>query len=92
MYKCMVTNRNSRLGEKMNRIVVETRQKTYTQKIWEDGELVEIEIGRGFEIVKEISATDAGLNLWRSWSDDEKAAFLSQKLGLRSPHTYLMGQ
>lgn len=64
MYKCMVTGKTSKPGEKMNRIVIATRDKVYTQKIWEDGELVEIEIGRGYETVKEIAATDEGLKLY----------------------------
>lgn len=64
MYYCQITGKMSRPGEKMNRIVVATRDKIYTQKVWEEGELVEIEVGRGYETVKEIVATDEGLKLY----------------------------
>lgn len=64
MFKCAVTGRMSRPGEKLNRIVIQTREKVYTQKVWEDGELVDIEIGRGYETVREINATDAGVELY----------------------------
>ena len=33
MFKCAVTGKMSKLGEKMNRIVVATRDKVYTQKV-----------------------------------------------------------
>jgi len=64
MFKCQVTGKTSARGEKLNRIVVQTREKVYTQNVWEEGELVEIEVGRGWEIVKEINASDEGLKLY----------------------------
>jgi len=64
----------SRPGEKMNRIVVATRDKVYTQEVWEEGELVEIEVGRGYETVKEIAATDEGLKLYNQMVEDGSVA------------------
>lgn len=63
MFKCAITGRISRPGEKMNKVVVETRDRRYFEMrkneetmIWE-----RVEVGRGWEIVKEISVSDEGL-------------------------------
>jgi len=74
MYYCMVTGKLSKPGEKLNRIVVKTREKIYTQNVWEEGELVEIEVGRGYETVKEIAATDEGLRLYNQMVEDGSVA------------------
>ena len=76
MYKCQITGKTSKLGEKLNRIVVSTRDKVYTQKVWEEGELVEIEIGKGWEVVKEVNASNAGVEIWNNWTEDERAWFV----------------
>lgn len=67
-------------SEKVHRIVVATREKVYFKKIkneetnkWED-----VEVGRGREIAREINATQEGADLWASWSDDERAAWLKR--------------
>jgi len=70
----MVTGKLSKPGEKLNRIVVKTREKIYTQNVWEEGELVEIEVGRGYETVKEIAATDEGLRLYNQMVEDGSVA------------------
>lgn len=64
----------------MNRIVIATRDKVYTKKTLEDGELVELEIGRGYEIVKEIAATDDGLRIYNQMVDDGTVASFIRKL------------
>jgi hypothetical protein len=58
MFRCEVTGKLSKPGDKMNKIVVEKRDKEYKDP--ETGEV----IGRGWEIVKEISATDEGVKIW----------------------------
>jgi len=66
----MVTGKMSKRGEKLNRIVVETRDKVYTQSVWEEGELVELEVGHGYEIVKEINASDEGVKVYNQMVED----------------------
>lgn len=56
MFRCQITNKLSKPGEKCNKIVVERREKLYKR----EGEV----IARGWEIVREISATDEGLALY----------------------------
>jgi deoxyribose-phosphate aldolase len=80
MFKCQVTGKISKPREKMNRIVIATRDKVYTKKILEDGELVELEIGRGYEIVKEIAATDEGLRIYNQMVDDGTVASFIRNL------------
>lgn len=93
MYRCEITGKLSRrggpgpldkdghptqiAGEKLNRIVVRTRERVYTKwvKNEETGKKEEIEIGRGWEIVREINASDEGLALWESWTPEEREAF-----------------
>jgi hypothetical protein len=53
MFRCAVTGKLSKAGEKCNKIVVERREKLYKR----DGEVV----ARGWEIVREISVTEEGL-------------------------------
>lgn len=81
MYKCCVTGKMTRPHAKMNRLVVQTRPKVYTEWFKEDGEWVEIEIGRGYETVKEIQASDEGVRVFNEMSDLQKDELL-RKLGI----------
>lgn len=72
MFKCQVLGRMSKPGEKLNRLVVKSREQSYTQKVWEEGELVEIEVGKGWEIVKEINASDEGVKVWNTMTPLQK--------------------
>jgi hypothetical protein len=72
MYKCQVTGKFSKEGEKLNKVVVATRTVEY--KHW-DREAEEEWFSHGSEIVKEINASDEGARLWESWTPDQQAAF-----------------
>ena len=94
MYICQVTGKYSRQGkpgptdkeghvtqipgEKLNKIVIATRERIYTKwvKNEETHKYEEVEAGRGWEIVREINASDEGLALWNSWSPEERAVFV----------------
>ncbi len=67
-----------RASEKLNRIVVATRERTYYKwvKNEETNKWEEVECGRGWEIVREINASEEGLALWNSWSPEEREVFL----------------
>jgi hypothetical protein len=68
MFKCAILGCMSKPGEKSNKLVLETREKVYFGPVLneETGYYEEVEIGRGFEIVKEVNATDEGVRLWMS--------------------------
>ncbi len=68
MFRCEKTGRVTRPGEKMKKIVVETRERVYCD---EDG----VEIGRGREIVKEISVSPATYTKWLDENPDQRPVF-----------------
>ncbi len=73
MYKCQVTGKQSKPGEKLNKIVVETRPREY--KCW-DRENEEEWYSQGTEIVREISASDEGVRIWDELTADEREEFV----------------
>lgn len=65
MFYCAVTKKLSKSGEKPYKIVTEKRQRIYMRKFRdEDGNVEEVIVGRGWEIVKEILTTKEGHDLW----------------------------
>lgn len=78
MYKCQVTGQFSRPGEKVNKIVVATRPRIYkeTFRNEETRELETVEVGYGWEVVKEVNASEAGLKLWNVMSPIEREVFV----------------
>lgn len=78
MFHCSVTGKVSEPGEKLNKIVVATRDRVYYKRVrneetlkWED-----VECGRGWEIVKEINVSGEGLLFWNNLSEEEKSKFI----------------
>lgn len=62
MYKCQKCGKNTLPGEKCNKIITATRERTYINK-FKDRKGKEIEkISTGTEIIKEISVCDKCLN------------------------------
>lgn len=61
-----VLRKTSSSGEKMVRIVEQYRPKIYTKivKDEETRQMIEVVIGEGFEIVKEVQTTERGAALW----------------------------
>ena len=66
MFRCGITGKMSKSGEKANKIVTKTRDKVYFGCVQneETGFYDYVEVGRGFEIVSEVNATDEGMRLW----------------------------
>ena len=88
MFICQVTGKYSRKGdqtahppvaaEKLNKIVVATRERTYTKwvKNEETNKWEEVFVAKGWEIVREINASEEGVKLWESWTPEEREVFL----------------
>lgn len=74
MFICEITGRVTKSGEKMNRIPIVKRNKVYFKKLKSEdtGKWGEVEVGRGWEIVKEISVSEEGLAKWHAMSDQQK--------------------
>jgi hypothetical protein len=83
MFKDQITGKQSKLGEKINKIVIQTREKTYENYDQEADEMI---VSRGWEICKEVNATQEGLAIWNSWSAEQKEAFV--KFGTALPIKY----
>lgn len=68
MYKCAITGKFSKPGEKVNRIVTKTRPKDYYEQRYneETDRYENILVGKGWEIVEEVFATDEGLKVWNN--------------------------
>lgn len=94
MFKCQVSGKFSSRGhvlpdgdhvpgEKLHKIVVARRDKTYKRwiKNEETRQWEEVEVGQGWEIVREINATEAGVALWNSWTPEQREAHI-KRLGL----------
>ena len=65
MFKCQITNKISKPGEKQFKIVTETRQREYTEESWNRKEKISVtKTFYGSEIVKEILLTEEGYNLY----------------------------
>lgn len=78
MFQCEVSGRMSQPGDKCHKIVVLTRPRVYTR--WfrneETNKFEEKEVGRGWEIVKEINATQSGMQTWEGLNEEARTALL----------------
>ena len=74
MFICEITGRVTKSGEKMNRVPIVKRDRVYFKKLKNEdtGKWDEVEVGRGWEIVKEISVSEEGLAKWQAMSDQQK--------------------
>jgi hypothetical protein len=79
MFYCDVTRNLSRSGEKPTKLTVEKRDRVYTRRVRneETREWETIEVGRGWEIVKELNVSDAGLQEWNQMTEDQRNDFLN---------------
>lgn len=82
MFQCAITNKISKPGEKCNKIVIKTREKTYHKKIFNEElrQYEEVVAGTGWEIVKEINASSEGLSLWNDLSPEEQKQLVNEIL------------
>ena len=69
MYRCQITNKISKVGEPLNKIVALTRERVYTKCVRDEetNKWQEVVSGHGWEIVKELSCSREGVELWDSW-------------------------
>lgn len=77
MFFCEITGTFSKPGEKLNKIVTKQRPRTYSQRVFneETREMETLEVGRGWEIVKEINVSARGQKIWDAWTPEERALY-----------------
>lgn len=76
MFKCGILGKMSELGEAQHKVVISKRSKEYSA--WrenDDEEWIFVKVSEGWEIEKELSATEEGLKLWESWSPSQQENF-----------------
>lgn len=82
MFQCQITGRFSRLGDKLQKVTAITRPRNYTKWVKDEESRpvrwIEVDAGSGWEIVKELSCTQEGANLWNSWTAEMRTSFLKQ--------------
>ena len=78
MYYCAITGKLSKPCEKLHKIVVETRTKSYLKWVYdeESRRYNQVDGGTGYETVKEIDVSEEGLRVWTGANDDERAAIV----------------
>lgn len=79
MFYCQITNQLSQSGEKPSKLVVEKRDRIYTRRVKneETREWETIVCGHGWEIVKELNASAAGVREWNEMDDSQKTEFVT---------------
>jgi hypothetical protein len=82
MFYCQITGKLSKPGAKPERLVVKTREKTYTKWVRneETNKWEEVFLAKGWEIVKELNASQEGAQLWNDWLPEEREAFLKHSV------------
>lgn len=77
MFYCQISGHLSKPGVKPERIVVAIRPKNYTRWVRneETNDWEEVIIGSGWEIVKEVNASQEGVAIWNSWNKDQREAY-----------------
>lgn len=79
MFICQVTKKCSEAGEKSCKITVLSRDKVY--KEWRINEelrrMEEVVVGYGKEIVRELTASEEGVQVWNEMSEPERSKFLA---------------
>lgn len=73
MFKCEITGKTSKPLAKLNKVVVKTRTVEYRH--W-DRDAEEEWFTHGTEIVREVNATDEGVQLWNSFTPEEREEFV----------------
>ena len=78
MFYCEITGLLSKSGEKPTKLTVERRDRVYTRRVKneETREWETIEVGSGWEIVKEMNGQADGVKEWASMTAEQKAEFV----------------
>ena len=80
MFKCMMTNRMSKPGQKLRKVVVLTRPREYKNVSYneETRRLEAAPSSFGSEIVREINCTEEGEAKWNAMNPEEQAAWVKR--------------
>jgi hypothetical protein len=80
MFKCQVTGKMSKSGETCHKLVAVTRGRIYYRNVFNEdtNEWEPVEIGRGWEIAREINATAEGVALFEQMSPEDRELLVKE--------------
>jgi hypothetical protein len=80
MYFCQITGKMSKVGEKLRKVVVATRQREYKNFFYneESRRMEESQSSFGTEIVKELNASEDGEAFFLAMNDEDRAAWIKR--------------
>lgn len=78
MYRCEITGKVSEPHDPLNKVIAIKREKVYTKWVRDEetNRWNEVEAGKGWEIVRELSLSAEGVLIWESWSEEDRRLFL----------------
>jgi hypothetical protein len=78
MFICQISGKLSEPGEKVHKIVIKTRDRVYSARVFNEeiGQVEDVQVGHGWEIVKEVNATAQGLKEWNEMTETQRAEHL----------------
>lgn len=81
MFICKILGKQTKMGDKMRKLIVIDRQKVYTATVIneETRQPEEVFVAEGREVVKEIGVSEEGELTWNSWSPEDKRLFLLEQ-------------
>jgi hypothetical protein len=80
MFRCEVTGKMSKSGEKLHKVVVATRNREYKEWVYNEDtrRSEELVVGHGWEIVRELNASEEGEATWNAMTPDAQAAWVKR--------------
>lgn len=78
MFICQISGKLSEPGEKVHKVVIKKRDWKYTARVYNEeiGQVEEVQVGHGWEIVKEVNATAQGLKEWNEMTEAQRTEHL----------------
>jgi hypothetical protein len=79
MFICQVTKKVTEPNTSMKRLVVKTRNRVYTRDIRNDEtrEWETVEVGHGWEIVRELNVSAEGVAIYNAMSPEDQLNFVN---------------
>jgi hypothetical protein len=70
----------SKSGEKLHKVVVSTRQREYKEWVYNEDtrRSEELVVGHGWEIVRELNASEEGEAVWTAMTPEAQAAWVKR--------------
>ena len=80
MFRCEVTGKMSKQGEKLHKVVVSTRQREYKEWVYNEDtrRSEELVVGHGWEIVRELNASEEGEAVWNAMTPEAQTAWVKR--------------